>query len=93
MNPPLPDALRAAARTLASTPIAALFERDPRRVDRLTWTWDGFRVDLSKERITPEAMAGLCAHAEEAGLARWIAALFAGEKVNVSEGDSFELPF
>ncbi len=86
MNPPLPDPLRAAARTLASTPIAALFERDPRRVERLTWTWNGFRVDLSKERITPEAMTGLCAHAEEAGLARWIAALFAGEKVNVSEG-------
>lgn len=63
MNPPLPDPLRAAARTLASTPIAALFDRDPRRVERLTWTWDGFRVDLSKERITPEAMTGLCAHA------------------------------
>jgi hypothetical protein len=67
MNPPLPDPLRAAARTLASTPIAALFDRDPRRVERLTWTWDGFRADLSKERITSEVMAGLCAHAEEAG--------------------------
>lgn len=86
MNPPLPESLRSAARTLASTPIAALFERDPHRVERLTSAWEGFRVDLSKERITPEAMAGLCAHAEEAGLARWIAALFAGEKVNVSEG-------
>ena len=86
MNPPLPDSLRGTARTLASTPIAALFERDPRRVERLTFAWEGFRADLSKERITPEAMAGLCAHAEDAGLSRWIAALFAGEKVNVSEG-------
>ena len=86
MNPPLPDTLRAAARTLAATTIASLFERDRERVERLTWTWEGFRVDLSKERITREAMAGLCAHAEDAGLARWVAALFAGEKVNVSEG-------
>ncbi len=85
MNPALPDTLRAAARTLSSTPIASLFERDGERVERLGWTWQGFRVDLSKERITPEAMAGLFAHAEDAGLARWIAALFAGEKVNVSE--------
>ena len=86
MNPSLPDTLRAAARTLAATPIASLFGRDRERVERLTWTWEGFRVDLSKERITREAMAGLCAHAEDAGLARWIAALLAGEKVNVSEG-------
>ncbi|CAG1003126.1 glucose-6-phosphate isomerase [Burkholderiales bacterium] len=81
----IPDSLRATARTLASTPIAALFARDPSRVERLTFEWEGFRVDLAKERITPEALAELCAHAGGAGLGRWIAALFAGEKVNVSE--------
>jgi len=83
--PAIPDSLRAAARTLASTPIAALFARDPGRVGRLTFAWEGFRVDLAKERITPEVLAELCAHADDAGLGRWIAAFLAGEKVNVSE--------
>jgi len=85
MTPALPESLRAEARTLASTPIAALFAQDPGRVGRLTFAWEGFRVDLAKERVTPEVLAGLCAHAEHAGLRRWIAALLAGEKVNVSE--------
>ena len=85
MTPALPDALRAMARTLAATSIAELFARDSHRVERLTFAWGGLRVDLSKERITPEALAGLVEHAREAGLPAWIAALFAGEKVNVSE--------
>jgi len=85
MTLPLPDPLRAAARSLAATPLATLFERDPRRVERLTFAWEGFRVDLAKERITPEVVAELCAYASDAGVERWIAALFAGEKVNVTE--------
>jgi glucose-6-phosphate isomerase len=82
----MPDALRSAARTLASTTIASLFERDPRRVERLTFAWEDFRVDLAKERITPETLALLCEHATDAGLQRWIDALFAGERINVTEG-------
>ncbi|MEO8487065.1 MAG: glucose-6-phosphate isomerase [Betaproteobacteria bacterium] len=85
MTPALPDALRGIARSLATTSIAALFERDPRRVERLTIAWEGFRVDLSKERLSAEALAALVEHARDAGLEGWIAALFAGEKVNVSE--------
>jgi glucose-6-phosphate isomerase len=85
MTPALPDKLRSAARTLAGTPLADLFARDPSRVERLTIEAEGFRADLSKERLTPEALAGLCEHARDAGLPAWIAALFAGEKVNVSE--------
>jgi glucose-6-phosphate isomerase len=85
MSPNLPDKLRSAARALAGTSIAELFARDPARVERLSLDAEGFRADLSKERLTPEALAGLCEHAREAGLAGWIAALFAGEKVNVSE--------
>jgi glucose-6-phosphate isomerase len=85
MTPALPDALRATARTLGGTTLAELFARDPRRVERLTWEAEGFRVDLAKERVTPEAIAALVDHARAAGLEAWIAALFAGEKVNVSE--------
>jgi hypothetical protein len=57
MTPALPDPLRGIARALATTSIAELFERDARRVERLTFAWDAFRVDLAKERITPEARA------------------------------------
>jgi glucose-6-phosphate isomerase len=85
MTPALPDKLRSTARTLAGTPLADLFARDPSRVERLTIEAEGFRADLSKERLTPEALAGLCEHARDAGLPAWISALFAGEKVNVSE--------
>jgi len=81
----LPDSLRAAAHTLAATPLASLFERDPRRVERLTFEWEGFRVDLAKERITPEILGELCTLAADAGVERWIAAMFAGEKINVTE--------
>jgi glucose-6-phosphate isomerase len=85
MTPALPDKLRSTARTLAGTPLADLFARDPSRVERLTVEAEGFRADLSKERLVPDALAGLCEHARDAGLPAWIAALFAGEKVNVSE--------
>lgn len=82
----LTDSLRAAARALATTPLAALFERDGRRAERLTFEWEDFRVDFAKERITPEVLADLAGLAAEAGVERWIAALFAGEKLNVTEG-------
>jgi len=85
MTPALPDKLRSAARTLAGTPLADLFARDPERVARLTVEAEGFRADLSKERLLPETLAGLCEHARDAGLPAWIAAILAGEKVNVSE--------
>ena len=85
MTPALPDKLRSTARALAAASIADLFARDPARVERLTVEAEGFRADLSKERLSPEALAGLCEHARDAGLPAWIGALLAGEKVNVSE--------
>ena len=42
-------------------------------------------LDLSKERLGPDTLPLLVAHASAAGLPGWIAALFAGEKVNQSE--------
>ena len=82
----LPDSLAPAAHALAATPLATLFARDPARVERLCYTFEAIRVDLSKQRITPEALALLVAHAEAIGLPRWIAALLSGEKINLSEG-------
>jgi glucose-6-phosphate isomerase len=83
--PAVPEPIIAAARALRRERIAALFARDATRVARMTLEWEGWRVDFSKERLTPDALALLAAHAESCNLAHWIAALFAGEKINLSE--------
>ncbi len=70
---------------------AALGAQTFRRCSRPTPTvfaavvaWDDWLVDLSKERLR-RRYAALVAHAR-ARPAGWIAALFAGEKINLSEG-------
>ena len=85
MSAGLPDALADAARTLRGARLADLFARDPERVARLSFRWNDWHVDLSKECLTPDVLQALVAHAQDAGLERWIAALFAGEKINLSE--------
>jgi glucose-6-phosphate isomerase len=73
------------ARRLQATSLHELFERDPGRADALALEWNGWRIDVAKERIDGETLAALLRLAERANLEHWIAALFAGEKVNVSE--------
>ena len=73
------------ARRLQATSLHELFVRDPERVRALTVEWNDWRVDFAKERIDAETLGALLKAAEEANLAHWIAALFAGEKVNLSE--------
>ena len=82
----VPEAIAAAAQALKRERLSGLFARDPARVAGLTLTWDDWYVDLAKERLTPGALALLVAHAEACNLAHWIDALFAGEKLNLSEG-------
>jgi len=79
------EALAAHARSLANASLADLFARDPSRVVRLAREWGEWHVDFSKERLTPSALDALVAHAESIGVPQWIDALFAGERVNLSE--------
>src|SRR5512132_2252092 len=72
-------------RVLAATTLAQLFAADASRADRLSIVWDGWRVDCSKERLDVPTLEILDQHARACGLAGWIAALFAGEKINLSE--------
>ena len=81
----VPDSIIQAARALSRERLADLFDADPSRVSRLTLAWNDWRADISKERITPDVLAALLAHAETLNLAHWIAALFSGEKLNLSE--------
>ncbi|MDI3565056.1 glucose-6-phosphate isomerase [Bradyrhizobium sp. Arg816] len=62
-----------------------LFAQDPKRGERLTVEAAGLYLDYSKHRITGETLALLLELAQQSGLRARIDAMFAGEKINVSE--------
>ncbi|HSQ81696.1 MAG TPA: glucose-6-phosphate isomerase [Casimicrobiaceae bacterium] len=77
--------LHEAARRLRSARLVDLFAQDPDRAPALTFAWGGWHVDISKERLDASTLAQLLHFAAQANLGHWIAALFAGEKLNLSE--------
>ena len=85
MTSAVPSDLARERRLLASTTIAQLFAQDPDRFARLSFEWDGWLFDFSKERLRSDTLPLLVDHAIGSGLPGWIAALFAGETVNQSE--------
>jgi len=62
-----------------------LFGKDPARGRRLTAEAAGVLLDYSKNRVTDETMRLLVALAHESGLSDRTAAMFRGDKINVSE--------
>jgi len=62
-----------------------LFAEDPERGTRMTAQALGLYLDYSKNRITDETLALLIRLAEESGLQERIAAMFRGDKINVTE--------
>jgi glucose-6-phosphate isomerase len=62
-----------------------LFAQDPDRGTRLSLEVDGLYLDYSKNRVTDETVQLLVELAERAGLRARIEAMFAGEKINVTE--------
>ena len=62
-----------------------LFAQDPQRGERLSAECDGIYLDYSKNRMTDETVRLLVDLAETAGLRDCIDAMFAGEKINVTE--------
>jgi glucose-6-phosphate isomerase len=84
-RPSDPSELQNAAQRLRATTLADLFARDPARAEAFAVEWNGWRADIAKERIDKDALDLLLRSAASANLAHWIAALFAGEKINVSE--------
>ena len=73
------------ARVLRATRLVDLFARDRARASELSFEWSDWLIDVSKERIDKAALGALVRVAEAANLASWINALFAGEKINLSE--------
>ena len=62
-----------------------LFAEDPGRADALTFEAGDLVVDLSKNRVTRQTLPLLLAVARRAGLEPRIAAMFRGERINVTE--------
>jgi glucose-6-phosphate isomerase len=62
-----------------------LFANDPKRGERLTAEAVGLFLDYSKNRVTDETLGLLLKLAEESGLRARIDAMFAGEKINITE--------
>jgi glucose-6-phosphate isomerase len=73
---------------IADTHLRGLFAADPTRGDRLTAEGAGFLLDYSKNRITDETLRLLLELADEAGVAARRDAMFAGERINVTENRS-----
>jgi glucose-6-phosphate isomerase len=62
-----------------------LFADDPQRGERLALEACGIYLDYSKNRVTDETMRLLLRLADESGLRQHIDAMFAGEKINITE--------
>jgi glucose-6-phosphate isomerase len=62
-----------------------LFAEDPKRGTRMATEAAGLYLDYSKNRISDQTLELLLLLADESGLAERRAAMFAGERINVSE--------
>ncbi len=70
---------------IRDTHLRDLFATDPRRGERLTLDACGIFLDYSKNRVTYDTIRMLMQLADESGLRERIDAMFAGEKINVTE--------
>jgi glucose-6-phosphate isomerase len=78
-------ALAAHHEAIRGAHLRELFAADPARGERLTAEGAGLFLDYSKNRVTDETLGLLVALAEQSGLQGRIEAMFAGERINVSE--------
>jgi glucose-6-phosphate isomerase len=79
------QALQGHAEKFSAVHLRDLFGSDPGRGERLTAKVADLTVDYSKNLITDEVLSSLLALATKASLKERIAAMFAGEHINVTE--------
>ena len=80
------DRLERHAASWSSRRVSILFQDDPGRFDRYSLELGGLFLDYSKNRITDETLALLYEWARDVRLEDARDRMFAGEKVNVTEG-------
>ncbi|MFH2007997.1 MAG: glucose-6-phosphate isomerase [bacterium] len=78
-------ALRDHQQTLSEAHLRELFAGDPQRFEKFSLALGDLLFDFSKHRITARTMELLLDLARQADLERWIARMFAGDKINVTE--------
>jgi glucose-6-phosphate isomerase len=78
-------ALKTHAREAGKLHLRELFARDPQRGEKLTVEAAGLFLDYSKNRVTNETLKLLLSLAEEAKLREHTEAMFAGQKINITE--------
>jgi glucose-6-phosphate isomerase len=71
---------------IGSVHLKELFAEDAKRGERYTAEAAGIFLDYSKNRVTDETLKLLIQLAEESGVAERRDAMFAGEKINTTEG-------
>ena len=79
-------ALRDHHASMATAQMRDLFAADPERFERFSILWEDMIVDYSKHRITTETMSLLLSLARESDVASWRDRMFAGERINFTEG-------
>ena len=80
------QALAAHHASGASLDLRRLFDEDPARFDKFSVSHGGVLLDYSKNFVTADTMRLLATLAHERGLPAEIKRLFAGEKINATEG-------
>jgi glucose-6-phosphate isomerase len=79
------NALQKHSTEIGKTTLRQLFDQDPDRGTRFNAEAAGLFLDYSKNRITGDTVKLLLQLAEERGLKDRIAAMFRGDKINVTE--------
>jgi glucose-6-phosphate isomerase len=78
-------ALTTHSKDMYNTHLRKLFADDAARGEKFTIEAAGLFLDFSKNRITSETLQLLLELADESGLAERIAAMFRGDKINITE--------
>jgi len=78
--------LHAHYEAVKDTTLDALFTQDPSRAGRMTLKIQGLSADFSRTHVTPETMAMLVSLAKAQKVEEARAQMFAGEKINNTEG-------
>ena len=74
--------------TASALHLRDLFTADPGRAEKFSVEAAGLFLDYSKNRITDETLTLLLELARQSGVQEHIAAMFAGEKINITENRS-----
>jgi glucose-6-phosphate isomerase len=80
------QALTAHYAAMEDVQMKALFAEDPERFNKFSMQFEDILLDYSKNRVTEETMDLLYKLAEQQGVKAKAKAMFAGEKINSTEG-------